>query len=232
MDDKCLSFEDMIEFLTSEKITDENRSQMFRINRHLIQCSNCGESYRRLAKMFDVVEGWSIPAQYEAEQKLQHMKICQALLRAKKTATPSLASRIEGWLANFVDSSAKISIMVHDSIKLAVDEACLFVKESARMDFRYVAASRSGSPKEDIGMMVDEDNEANSIKVDGKRAIQVSLDAISDSAPLVAVVPHDTALAATIVAPIYDKKQNLWIARIEGLKEGEYELIIEAAGGE
>ena len=231
MNDKCLNYEDMIELLTSERISDENRTRLFQINTHLLKCSSCGESYRKLAKLFDVVESWSLPGQYEAEQKLQHMKTCLALLRAQKTAAPSLVSRIDSWIKNFVDSSANISVKIRNGIKMTVDKACMFVDESTRMNFGYanLAAARGEPPKTDINLLIDKDNAENRIKIDGQRVIKISLAAVSDKAPLVAIIPHDTSLAATVVELSYDGEQKLWAAELCDLADGEYDLIIESA---
>ena len=233
MDDKCLQIEDMLELLSSERITDENRTRLFQINRHLMQCSDCGKVYRRLTTLYDIVEGWSVYGQYESEQKLQHMKACLSLVKAKNIASPSVSKRIEGWLKNYVDSSAQIIVKISDNIKMAADKAGLFVVDSSRMDFGYanLAAARGESAKTDQDLLIDKNNASNRITVEDNKLIKITLTAAFVTAPLVAAIPNDTSLSAIIIEPTYDNVNNYWVAIIENLPSGEYTLVIEATEG-
>ena len=220
----------MIELLTSKKITDENQLKLFQINKHLMQCKICCENYRELVELYDIVESWSIPDQYKVEQELQHMKACRALLRAQKKSSPSLANKIDGWLKNFLYSS-KIAIKIRDGIEMTAERASMFIKETAQMNFGFATAqSATRSSETDTSLLIDEKNTSNTIKIEGKnkkQKIKVSLDAVSDTSPLIAVIPHDPELAAAVVELKFDKKQKIWTGEIDKLKEGEYDLLIE-----
>jgi len=230
MDNKCLSFEDMSELLSTVEISDKNRSRLFQINKHLIHCKSCGENYRKLAKLYDTIEGWSVDSQYEAEQKLQHMKTCLALMRAQKETSPKLVKRIDNWLKNYVDSSAKIVIDISDGIKMAVDEACTFVSDAIQMNFGFanLAAARGEPAKTDAGLLIDKNNASNRIKIEGQRTVSISLADVSGIAPLVAVIPRDDVSPAIVAELLYDEQQKCWLAEIENLRDGEYDLVIEA----
>jgi len=227
---KCLNFEDMIELLTLEKITNENRNRLFNINMHIMKCGSCNESYRKLAKLYDIIESWSICGQYAAEQRLEHMKTCLALIRTQKAAPSSLAGRIENWLRNYVESRVKIIIKIHDEIKMIVDENCSFVKDSTQIkfDFARLAAVRGEPPKTDVSLLIDKENPSNRIKINEQQIIKIFFESVSTFAPLIAVIPHDTTLSAIVVELKYDEQQKLWIAEIDNLKNGEYDLIIES----
>ena len=219
-----------MELLLSEKITDENRPRLFQINQHLIQCSSCGESYRKLVKLHDAVESWSLPGQYKAEQKLQHMKTCLALVRAQKAAAPAVAQRIEAWLQNYAESSAKISLQILGGVKMAVDTACLFISETGRIHFGYanLAAARGEPPKTDNSLLIDRENAFNRIKVEGQRAIKITLGARGAAAPLVALIPADAAQPTAIIHLAFDEQAGRRTAVIDDIPDGEYDLIIEA----
>jgi len=233
MGDKCLSIEEMLEFLSSERITDENRARLFQINKHLMKCDDCGKIYRRLTTLYDIVEGWSIYGQYESEQKLHLMRACLSLTKAQKTATPSISRRIETWLKNYVDSSAQIILKIGDNIKLAADKAGLFVVESSNIDFGYanLAAARGEPSKAELDLLIDKNDVSNKIFVDNEQQIKVTLAAVFDVAPLVAVIPRDPSLSAIVIEPIYNNEDNCWIAVFANLPNGEYDLVIEASEG-
>ena len=237
MDNKCLTVEDMLDLLTAERIQDDNQERLFNINMHLMLCDSCGEGYRKLVKLYDIIEGWSVAAVYETEQKLQHSKVCLSLLYAQKAASPTLVSRIDKWLKNYVDSSARIFVTVSDAIKLAVDDACSFVRDDVQMEFDFASAGARSinlgeTTKIDYNFLIDEKNPSNRIKIVDHRTIRVSLADIFGVAPLVALVPRDAALSAVIAELVYDEKLKCWVAEIENLCEGEYDLVIEAQAGE
>jgi len=232
VENKCLSFEDMMDLLTADRITDENRMHLFYINGHLVQCDSCRASYQKISKLYDVVETWSIEGQYETEQRLQNMKASLALIKAQKTAPQAIASRIDNWIKNHVFSSAKIILGVSGSIKMAVDDACAFINKKASMDFRYGAleASRSLTDEEskDLNLLIDKNHASNRVRIEGNRKICLTLTNVSGTAPLVAIIPDDTTQAAIMAELTFEREKNCWIAEIDILQDGEYDLLIEA----
>ena len=68
VDDKCISLEDMIELLTVKRIEDDNCARLFNINMHLMLCCCCSERYRKLVKLYDIIEAYQ-STQYEKNDK-------------------------------------------------------------------------------------------------------------------------------------------------------------------
>jgi len=232
VENKCISVDDMMELLTSEKFTDENRSRLFKINAHLYKCDNCRESYNKVSILYEFVENWSIQGQYETEQRLQNMKASLALIKTQKSSSASIASRIDNWVQNHVFSSAKVLVAVSDSIKMVVDETCAFIADATRMELKPVAVSR-GLAGEDAQsstnkVLIDRNQDSNKIKVDGNRKISITLSKSSDLAPLVAFIPNDIEKAAIVADMDYDHKNDCWVVEVDNLKEGEYDLLVES----
>jgi len=234
MSKNCLVVNDMIELLTSEKITPENRMRLIQINNHLMLCDDCKDQYKKITALYDIVEGWSIYEQYSTEKQLQYMKGCLSLLRAKNAAIPSIAARIDAWLKNYAASSAKIIVDISDSIKLAVDRASMFISDTMFIEFghAHAATSRSLTFGETVPvdpcLLIDENNSVNQVKIDNHRVLKISLEDVNGIAPLIAIIPHDSNASATVVEPSYCTASKCWITEISNLSDGEYDVIIEA----
>jgi len=213
-----LTFDEIVNFLDASEINGETRKLAFRVNEHIYNCNECYQYYNSLQELNDQIE--LIKRKEINEEKAMLFKAL------KQQSDPSLSKRAIEWIKKLYSFTSEIAFNIASKDNITILNSRMN-DDIYAYDFGHpmpIGARGYNTEPKTTTVLVDNENEANQIKLTDPGTIRIELDSTDYSTgPLAFLVNCDGKAWMEEM----DDNTGVIMCEFKDIAPGEYTLYIE-----
>ena len=218
---KHLTFSEMADVAFMERLEDDIKALVLKVQSHVLECAECKETYNKLVSLHETTTRLA----YDAAHTLRHKAVALKFINTLSENASFGRERVSNWMDKIISDISELSITAKTYMGKITE---LAAHSSGSFDFGYsipVGARGVSDTQSNKTVLIDDHDADNRIFLDQHDGVVIRIRAENFSSSEPSILLVDNAGNAYISKLVLTGE--VFVARFEGLCDGEYHIYFE-----